>query len=235
MGDFADESMTLPEWMGEEPEESATSIAEARTAVAEAIRRMKVALNAAERATSLDALRGHEGDAAAEYFRAFPKILPRDWKDDFAGRSRRPPRDRVNALLGFAYALLVRDAVAALARIGLDPMLGLYHTMIPGRPAAALDLMEPFRAAWSDAAVVRLIATHGVSREDFHLSAAGVFLSAAGRRAMIRAHERRADELTTHPRFGYRMSYRRLLELEARVFGKWLLGEVDSFTPMWTR
>lgn len=208
---------------------------DAVAATGEALRRMKNSLRGAERATSIDALRGHEGDAGAQYFSAFPMLLPGPWKSDFGTRSRRPPRDRVNALLSFGYALLLRDAAAALARIGLDPMLGLYHTMIPGRPALALDLMEPFRAAWVDTAVLRLVATNGIARTDFHVSGAGVFLSDRGRRVLIGAYERRADELTTHPRFGYRMSYRRILELEARVLAKWLLGEIDELRPIWTR
>nr|WP_276600445.1 MULTISPECIES: CRISPR-associated endonuclease Cas1 [unclassified Nannocystis] len=147
----------------------------------------------------------------------------------------RPPRDRVNALLSFGYSLLIRDATAAAARVGLDPMLGFLHVVHPGRPALALDLVEPFRAAWVDTAVLRLIATRGIDRDDFVFSSAGVALTDRGRRALIGAYERRADELTTHPRFGYRMSYRRLLELEARVLGKWLVGEIDQFTPIWTR
>lgn len=223
----------LPEWAADDATtaEPSDAFATCTTALAQ----MKHALRAAERATALGVLRGHEGEAAAAYFTAFPAILPHAWRSDFLGRSRRPPRDRVNALLSFGYALLTRDASAALARVGLDPMLGFFHSMIPGRPALALDLMEPFRAAWVDAAVLRLIATGGVERDDFHITSAGVVLTDAGRRALIAAYERRADELTTHPRFGYRMSYRRLLELEARVLGKWLVGEVDSFTPLWTR
>ncbi|MFO0634765.1 MAG: CRISPR-associated endonuclease Cas1, partial [Nannocystaceae bacterium] len=200
-----------------------------------ALRRMQNASRAAERAPDVDTLRGCEGDAAARYFEVFPSLVPLAWRADFCGRSRRPPRDRVNAMLSFGYALLLRDAVSALARVGLDPMLGLFHTMIPGRPALGLDLMEPFRAAWVDTAVLRLIGTGGIDRDQFHLSAAGVELSDAGRRATVRAYERRADEQTTHPRFGYRMSYRRLLELEARILAKVLIGELDSYTPLWTR
>jgi CRISPR-associated protein Cas1 len=196
---------------------------------------MQVALRAAQRAKDIDTLRGHEGDAGAQYFSAFPGILPPEWKGDFAGRTRRPPRDRVNAMISFGYALLVRETTAALARVGLDPMLGLYHSMIPGRPALALDLMEPFRAAWVDTAMLRLIATAGIAREDFHISNAGVALSDRGRRAVIRAYERRGDELTTHPHFGYRLSYRRLVELEARILAKWLVGEIDHLQPLWTR
>lgn len=234
---LADETLggPLPEWAGGADDELEQQEHDAVGAVGLALRRMQNAARAAERAADLDALRGCEGDAAARYFEVFPSLLPLAWRSDFAGRSRRPPRDRVNALLSFGYALLLRDAVAAIARVGLDPMLGLFHTMIPGRPALALDVMEPFRAAWVDTAMLRLIGTGGVDREQFHLSAAGVELSDAGRRAALRAYERRADEHTSHPRFGYRMSYRRLLELEARILAKVLVGELESYTPLWTR
>jgi len=200
-----------------------------------ALRAMQQALRRAGQAGDLDVLRGCEGEAAASYFAALPAILPAAWQQDFVGRSRRPPRDRVNALLSFGYALLTRDATAAAARVGLDPMLGFLHTVVPGRPALALDLMEPFRAAWVDTAVLRLLATRGIDREDFVFTSAGVSLTDRGRNALIGAYERRAEELTTHPRFGYRMAYRRLLELEARVLGKWLVGEVEHYTPIWTR
>lgn len=204
-------------------------------AVALALQRMHHAQRSAERTQDIDTLRGYEGEAAARYFEVFSALLPIAWRDDFEGRSRRPPRDRVNALMSFGYMMLVREAVAALARIGLDPMLGLFHTMIPGRPALALDIIEPFRAAWVDTAVLRLIGTRGIERTNFHVSAAGVELSDAGRRALVHAYERRAAELTTHPRFGYRMSYRRLLELEARILAKVLVGELEHYTPLWTR
>jgi CRISPR-associated protein Cas1 len=225
----------LPEWAG--GTDTLTQENENRTAhaVNTAIERMQIALRGAERADDVDAIRGYEGEAAAHYFSAIPEILPQGWENDFCGRTRRPPRDRINAMLSFGYALLTRDAVSALACVGLDPMLGYLHTMIAGRPALALDLMEPFRPSWVDTAVLRLLATGGIAREDFHLSSLGVTMSDAGKKALVTAYERRADELTTHPRFGYRMSYRRLLELEARVLGKYLLREVEHFTPLWTR
>src|SRR5690606_818677 len=160
-----------------------------------------------ERAANLDVLRGHEGDSARSYFAALPELLPADWRSDLVGRSRRPPRDRVNAMLSFAYSLLAREAIAAIGRVGLDPMLGFLHTMIPGRPALALDIIEPFRPAWADTAVLRLIATSGIERSDFTVTPAAVYLNEAGRRKLIGAHERRAREETSHPRFAYRMSY----------------------------
>lgn len=225
----------LPEWAGGAFPDEDERRQRTRAAVDLALRDMKVARDAAKRTDCIDALRGHEGDAAARYFYAFPAILPPDWKSDFNGRSRRPPRDRVNAMLSFGYALLLRDAAAALARVGLDPMLGLFHTLRPGRASLALDAMEPFRPAWVDAAVLRLIATGGIRREHFCTSAAGVTLTDSGRRRLVAAYERRGDELTTHPHFGYRASVRRLLDLDVRVLGKWLLDEVGVMVPFTTR
>ena len=219
----------------ESTDDTSVDAPDPRMRCAGALRAMQHALRRVQNAETLDILRGCEGEAAASYFAALPTILPLSWQQDFAGRTRRPPRDRVNALLSFGYSLLIRDATAAAARVGLDPMLGFLHTMVPGRPGLALDLVEPFRAAWVDTAILRLLATHGIDRDDFILSSAGVTLTDRGRNALIHAYERRADELTTHPRFGYRMAYRRLLELEARVLGKWLVGEIDQFTPLWTR
>jgi CRISPR-associated protein Cas1 len=206
-----------------------------RLEIEDTLEKMHVSQRWAERSTTLDVLRGHEGEAAARYFGVLGHLLPRPWKEHFDGRSRRPPRDRVNALLSFAYTLLTREAIAAAARVGLDPMLGFFHSMIPGRPALALDLIEPFRPAWADTAVLRLVATSGVDLDEFAETAAGVFLSDSGRSKLIAAHERRAREETTHPRFGYRMAYRRMLELELRVLGKYLLDEIADYTPIWTR
>ncbi len=226
----------LPDWASTPPSnDEQQQQHRSRAAVDLALRDMSVARNAAKRTQDINALRGHEGDAAARYFFAFPAIVPQAWKHDFNGRSRRPPRDRINAMLSFGYALLMRDAAAALTRIGLDPMLGLFHTLRPGRASLALDVMEPFRPAWVDAAVLRLVATGGVRREQFATTAAGVTLTDAGRRRVVAAYERRGDELTTHPHFGYRASIRRLLELDARVLGKWLLDEVPAVVPFTTR
>lgn len=184
---------------------------------------------------TLDQIRGYEGDAAAKYFEVLPEILPAQWKKDFKCRTRRPPRDRINALLSFGYALLVKDSINAIVGVGLDPMLGFLHTMIPGRPSLALDLMEPFRAAWVDVAVLRLVATGGIKHEDFIESSLGVYMNKSGRTALISAYERRADEETTHPSFGYRMSYRRILSLDCRLLAKFIVEEVDTYIPFTTR
>lgn len=208
---------------------------ERRPTIQAQLDRIRAAMRWAERAANLDILRGYEGEAAHQYFEALGRLLPLDWRSELRGRSRRPPRDRGNAILSFSYTLLTREAIAAIARVGLDPMLGFFHSLIPGRPALALDLIEPFRPAWTDTATMRLLATNGISREEFEATSAGTFLSASGRRKVIAAHERRAREETSHPRFGYRMSYRRILELEIRLLGKYLLGELDDYVPLWTR
>lgn len=209
--------------------------AELEARVDAALERMQISLRAAERCSSIDVVRGHEGEAASQYFGVFKLLLPEPWANEFDGRNRRPPKDRVNAMLSFAYSLLTREAIAAATRVGLDPMLGFFHTMIPGRPALALDVIEPFRPAWSDTAVFRLLATKGIELDDFTAGSEGVYLTDAGRRKLIGAHERRAREETTHPRFGYRMTYRRMVELEIRMLAKVLTGELESFTPMCTR
>lgn len=205
------------------------------TEVQDAMDHLQLSVRWAERATTIDVLRGYEGDASRAYFAAIPSMVPEEWREDFAGRSRRPPRDRINAMLSFAYTLLTREAVAAIGRVGLDPMLGFLHTMLPGRPALALDIIEPFRSAWSETALLRLLNTNGIDRTDFRTGPGAVYLSDAGRKKLIAAHERRAREETTHPRFTYRMSYRRILELEVRVLSKFLHGELDEYIPLWTR
>lgn len=204
-------------------------------ALSETLKRLSSCARRVKFAENLGQVRGFEGDAAAQYFRSIPQIVPPAWRLEFQGRSRRPPRDKINALLSFGYSLLVKDAINAIVGVGLDPMLGFLHTMIPGRPALALDLMEPFRAAWVDVAVFRLIATGGIQLSDFTSSSMGVYLSDAGRRSLIGAYERRADEETTHPYFGYKMSIRRLLALDCRLMAKYMAEEVSVFSPFTTR
>jgi CRISP-associated protein Cas1 len=192
---------------------------------------------ATDRVGSLDELRGLEGMAARRYFEHFPSMLHGDpeLQGDMSGRNRRPPRDPVNAMLSFGYALLAKDATTACVAAGFDPMVGFLHTLRPGRPALALDLMESFRPLIVDSVVVRCVNTRSVTVRDFHRSQAGVLLAAAGRAAFLRAYEQRMEELVTHPTFGYRMSYRRMLELESRLLARHLEGELPAYRPLVTR
>jgi CRISPR-associated protein Cas1 len=191
------------------------------------------------RAESLPTLLGLEGAAARVYFGAFEGMLKGDaaragtfaWE----GRNRRPPKDPINALLSFAYALLARDLSVTLAAVGLDPLLGFYHQPRFGRAALALDLMEEFRPLIADSMVLGALNTGVVTDEDFLCSAGGVAIKPPARRRIIQAYERRMDQLVTHPVFGYRVSYRRVLEVQSRLLGRVLLGEIEHYPAFRTR
>lgn len=182
-------------------------------------------------------LLGTEGSAAREYFRLFRGLLrsSETWAFDFEGRNRRPPRDRVNAMLSFVYSVLVKDALATLLAVGFDPYLGLYHRPRYGRPALALDLAEEFRPLVGDSVVIGLVNNEEIRASDFVVRGDAVALEPQGRRKVLRAYERRMEVLVRHPLFGYTVSYRRLLELQARLLGRHLLGELPHYPPFRTR
>jgi CRISPR-associated endonuclease Cas1 len=154
---------------------------------------------------------------------------------DFRTRNRRPPTDPVNALLSFAYTLLVRAWSVALTAVGFDAFRGLYHQPRYGRPALALDMMEPFRPLLADSSVIQAINNGEVRPTDFIEAAGAVNLQADGRKRFIATFERRLDQEVTHPLFGYRVSYRRLLEIQARLLGRFLLGELREYPNFTTR
>lgn len=188
--------------------------------------------------TATERLLGLEGNLAAIYFRHFAGMLrPRDFDAewDFATRNRRPPRDPVNAMLSFGYALLTKEVTVALLAEGLDPWWGLYHRPRHGRPSLALDLMEPFRPLIVDSAVVTAVNTGMVQSRDFTRSANGCMLNAGGRKALIRAYEARLDQLVTHPVFEYRCAWRAILRVQARLFARWLRGDVPQYESVVTR
>ncbi len=188
--------------------------------------------------SSVDILRGIEGSIAARYFSQFSKLLkPRDFDAtwDFTTRNRRPPTDPVNAMLSLGYSLLAKDMTVALLSEGLDPYWGFYHTPRHGRPALALDLMEPFRAAIVDSAVITAINTGMVSKSDFIMSNSACLMQPSGRKAFFRAYESRLDQLITHPIFDYRCSWRIVLRLQARLLSRWLRGDVPVFSSVTTR
>lgn len=191
------------------------------------------------RAKDLAELLGAEGMAAARYFGAFANALSRSDDQqlpfDFEKRNRRPPTDPVNALLSYAYALLVRAWTTVLSAVGLDPYRGFYHQPRYGRPALALDLMEPFRPLIADSAVIQAINNGEVRPSDFIRVAGSVALTEDGRKRFIATFERRMGHEITHPLFGYRVNYRRLLELQARLLGRHLLGELDQYPNFTTR
>lgn len=192
----------------------------------------------AEHAPSLDHLLGVEGALAAVYFRYFadmlrPKDFSTDW--DFNNRNRRPPRDPVNALLSFGYALLTKDCTVALLAEGLDPWWGLYHQPRHGRPALALDIMEPLRPLIVDSAVITAVNTGMVRAEDFTRSSSGCMMNPSARKAFLRAYESRMDQLVTHPVFQYRCSWRAIIRVQARILSRWLRGDLPTYSNIVTR
>ena len=148
---------------------------------------------------------------------------------DFRSRNRRPPRDPVNALLSFAYAILAKDAFSALLTVGFDPYLGFYHGGKHGRPSLALDLMEEFRAVIADSVVLTLINNGMLSAADFIAWNGACQLTDAGRRTFFETYERRKSTIVTHPLFGYKMSYGRMLEVQARLLAAYIRGDVPAY------
>jgi len=187
-------------------------------------------------ATSLGVLLGIEGAAARAYFGQFPRMLKGD-VDEFTleGRNRRPPKDPVNAMLSFAYALLVRDTTVAALAAGLDPQIGFFHQPRFGRPSLALDLAEELRPLVADSTVIGAVNNGELRDHHFVRRGGGVALTAAGRKQLVRAYERRVAVVLRHPLFGYDVSYRRAMELQARQLAAFIEGQLQQYRPLMTR
>ncbi|MGH9090234.1 MAG: CRISPR-associated endonuclease Cas4g/Cas1g [Acidimicrobiales bacterium] len=189
---------------------------------------------------SAGSLLGVEGAAARLYFESLPAML-RDGRSlpgepfHFDGRNRRPPRDPVNCLLSYVYALLVKDLTVTALAVGFDPYLGFYHRPRFGRPALALDLAEELRPLVGDSVVVSLVNNGEIKPSHFVVRAGGVALTPEGRKAVLAAYERRLATEVRHPVFGYKASYRRVMEVQARLLGAYLLGEVPEYVAFVTR
>jgi len=201
---------------------------------------MLMALRDAEKAQTMDELRGHEGNAAAMYFRHFAgmfkptaEAIAREF--DSNGRKRRPPPDPVNSTISFGYAMLANECVASARLASLEPTIGALHAARPGRPALALDLMEPFRPLIADSVAISAFNRGELVEGHFQRTAAGCAMTDSGRKAFFSAYGRRMETEVTHPVFEYRLSYRRMLMLHARLVAAWLLGEIPSLAFLTTR
>lgn len=191
-----------------------------------------------DEAVDFESVLGIEGIAARHYFGALPAMIKaRELAERFQanGRGRRPPPDPVNACLSFGYALLVKECTVALAAVGLDPHWGLHHRPRHGRPALALDLMEEFRPLIVDSAAISAFNTEMLRLSDFTVGSSGCLLRDAGRKAFIRAFELRMDQMVTHPVLDYRLSWRVMVRLQARLLARWLRGDIASYPGMVTR
>jgi len=184
-------------------------------------------------ATSVNSVRGIEGDAAQIYFGVFPHLLVgADDGFSFEKRSRRPPTDRVNALLSFVYTLLVHDAASALEAVGLDPQVGFLHRDRPGRPGLALDIMEEFRPVLADRFVLSLINRKQLHSAGFERrETGGVYMSDATRKTVLVAYQERKQEEITHPFLREKTTVGMLVHLQALLLARHLRGDLDGYPP----
>ncbi|MCL2090402.1 MAG: CRISPR-associated endonuclease Cas1 [Micrococcales bacterium] len=211
-----------------------------RTDVSTALAQLQNLSCQARQVEGYPSLLGVEGTAARLYFSEFVSMFSDDSSVDIetfdaGGRARRPPPDPVNAMLSFLYSILVKDVTVTLRAVGFDPYVGVLHRPRYGRPALALDLAEEFRPLVADSVVLQLV-NNGEIRASHFISRAGACsLTADGRRAVLTAYERRMSHEIKHPVFGYRVNYRRAIDVQARILGAHLSGELPEYTPFTTR
>lgn len=189
----------------------------------------------AKKASSIEKLLGIEGSAAEVYFGRLNHLLKGDQGFSFQNRNRRPPKDPVNAVLSYLYAVLAKDIFVSLLAVGFDPYLGFYHQPRYGRPALALDMMEEFRPIIADSTTVMLFNNEELDQKDFIKTGLGVTLKHQAKRKVIGAYERRMQTEIAHPIFGYKISYRRVLEVQARLLSRVLFGELKEYPAFVTR
>lgn len=184
-------------------------------------------------ATSLDTLRGLEGEASARYFSVFDEMILNQ-KDDFFfhERSRRPPHDRMNALLSFAYTLLANDCAAALESVGLDSYVGFMHSDRPGRASLALDLMEELRGPIADRHVLSLVNTRAIQAKHFNIQSGGaVLLNDEGRKIFLNAWQERKKEMIQHPYLQERIERGLVPYVQSLLLARYLRGDLDGYPP----
>jgi CRISP-associated protein Cas1 len=188
-----------------------------------------------QKGTSWGTLGGLEGAASAEYFEAFGRLLRGDTGLSFETRSRRPPRDPVNAILSYGYTLLMHQCASALQTVGLDPYIGFLHSSQYSKPSLALDLMEEFRAPVVDSVVLTLVNNRILQVSDFIEELQAYRLKDGSRRTFLEKFEERMSTEIEHPVFKYKATYRRCIELQARLLAKSFDGEIGAYLPFKVR
>lgn len=212
-------------------------VAEDATILARGAADLAAALRALPDAGDPDTLRGVEGEAARQYFAALNALIRSSARESFRmdGRSRRPPRDRINALLSFVYSLLMNDCRSAVEVCGLDPQIGFLHVVRPGRAALALDLMEEFRA-FADRLVLSLINRGQIGADDFVRREGGaVLLESDARKTVLVAYQERKQENLTHPLLNETIPLGLLPYLQARLLARTLRGDAAEYLPYLVR
>lgn len=207
--------------------------AEGRDEVGGAARALAASLVRLQAAPGLDETRGIEGNSAREYYAVFEKLIVSQKEDfSFNGRSRRPPMDRVNALLSFVYSILTHDAASAVQAAGLDPQTGFLHRYRPGRPGLALDLVEELRPFLADRLVLTLINRRQVQDRGFEIrETGGVFMDESTRKTVLRAYQDRKQEEITHPFLNEKTTVGMVVHLQALLLARHLRGDLDAYPP----
>ncbi|MBW1676146.1 MAG: type I-C CRISPR-associated endonuclease Cas1 [Deltaproteobacteria bacterium] len=182
---------------------------------------------------NVDNLRGLEGEAARDYFNVFDRLIRENREDfKFETRSRRPPRDRINAVLSFLYTLLLNDVIAALEGVGLDPQSGFLHALRPGRPALGLDLMEEFRPVLADRLAVTLINQRQIQSRNFEEKPGGaVLLDENGRKTVVEAYQKRKQDEVNHTLLETKIPFALIPHAQARLLARHLRGDVQEYIP----
>jgi len=185
--------------------------------------------------TPLETILGMEGAGSAAYFRCFGKLITNQEQWPFARRIHRPPTDPVNSLLSFGYSLLTNQVANAVQLVGFDHYVGYLHSSAYGRPALALDIMEEFRPIIVDSVVLDLLNHRMLTSDDFVVELGAYRLKQERRKVFFTQFEERLNEEITHPVFGYKVTYRRCIELQARLLAKFLTEEIDTYPPLFIR
>jgi CRISPR-associated protein Cas1 len=194
-----------------------------------AAEKMAPLLSLVRKATDVDSVRGYEGESASRYFSAFSDLTT-DRDFEMKGRSRRPPTDRINALLSFLYAMLSHDARSACEACGLDAAVGFLHRDRPGRPGCALDLMEEFRPVLADRLAVSLINRRQINAKGFEVTSAGaVRMNDKTRKTVLAAYQQRKQDEIEHPFLGEKTTMGLLIHLQARLLARHLRGDLDEY------
>ncbi len=205
--------------------------------ITESLAQIRAFMQALQEAHDLDTVRGVEGYATRAYFQSLDALIVAQREAfRFHNRTRRPPRDRFNALLSFVYSLLTNDYVSALEGVGLDPQVGYLHALRPGRPALALDLMEELRPAFADRFALSLVNLQQLTPDHFEERPGGaVLLNEQGRRELLVAYQKRKQELVMHPVLQTRIPWGLVPHIQARLLARYLRGDILNYPPFTIR
>lgn len=198
--------------------------------VAAVVADLKRSVHKVSVAESVDSVRGIEGDAAKCYFSVFRRLVTQQKEHfPFKGRVKHPPKDRVNALLSFAYTLIAHETASALETVGLDPYIGFLHTLRPGRCSLALDVMEELRAYMGDRFVLSLINRRQISPNDFNCHEDSVILTDNGRKKFIMAWQARKQEIVEHPYLKEKVKVGLIPYIQATLLARYMRNEIDDY------